>query len=313
MASIRPAARTFWTSGRMAVMSRIHRKNWTATRATGSTSNAIASSSGSIASGGTTDPVMMISPLRSRSPKAASTVRDVAHDVDPFAGIGLRIAGARELACAPNNAASEAVRCAACARRTGAGEHHVALIDVAAENALGILRWRGEIDDLDRRRDAGDRGLGGRMVGAGGNVAADVHGDFRLGDGLYPARKRYARSRLNAGSARQESHQRPGDVEVLEHRRRGEADLPAQRRVAGVETLAPQRELRPHAARNARVVPQIHDPISIIWAKRSAETSMIVRSHFVAGSLDRAGTHPAPHQHDIRVRRVVEAVPALAR
>src|SRR6516164_8490736 len=45
----------------------------TATLATGSTSKAIASSPGSIVSGGTTDPVMMISPLRSRSPKAAST------------------------------------------------------------------------------------------------------------------------------------------------------------------------------------------------------------------------------------------------
>src|SRR5215472_9982992 len=45
----------------------------------------------------------------------------------------------------------------------------------------------------------------------------------------------------------------------------------------------------------------------------SAETSVIVRSHFVAGGLDRAGTHPAPYQHDVRVRSVVEAVPALAR
>src|SRR5262245_56284681 len=40
---------------------------------------------------------------------------------------------------------------------------------------------------------------------------------------------------------------------------------------------------------------------------------MILRSYLVAGSLDRAGTHPAPHQHDIRVRGVVEAVAALAR
>src|SRR5262249_9363897 len=101
--------------------------------------------------------------------------------------------------------------------------------------------------------------------------------------------------------------------EAAEHRRRGEADLPAQRRVAGVETLAPQRELRPHAARNAHVLPEVHDPVSIIWAKRRAETSMIVRSHFVAGGLDRAGTHPAPYQHDVRARSVVEAVSALAR
>src|SRR6516164_4878228 len=122
-----------------------------------------------------------------------------------------------------------------------------------------------------------------------------------------------SRPMCTAISGRQKSHQRSGDVEALEHRRRGEADLPAQRRVAGVETLAPQRELRPHAARHARVLPEIHDPISIMWAKRRAETSMIVRGHFVAGGLDRAGAHPAPHQHDVRVRRVVEAVPALAR
>src|SRR5262249_32388497 len=44
-----------------------------------------------------------------------------------------------------------------------------------------------------------------------------------------------------------------------------------------------------------------------------AETLMILRRHFVAGALDRAGTHPAPSQHDVRVRSVVEAVPALAR
>src|SRR5262249_40992543 len=165
-----------------------------------------------------------------------------------------------ELACAPNDAAGEAVRGAAGARRSAAIEHHVALIDVAAENALGILGRRGEVDDLDRRRDAGDRGLGGLIVGAGGNVAADVHGDFRLGPGLDPAGKRYASSRLNARIARQKSQQRSGDVEALEHRRRGEAHLPAQRRVAGVKTLAPQLELRPHAAHDARILPEIHDP-----------------------------------------------------
>src|SRR5215510_2462491 len=190
-------------------------------------------------------------------------IGDVAHDADPLPGIGLRIAGARELASTPNDAASEAVRGAAGARRSAATQHHVALIDVAAENALRILRRRGEIDDLDRRRDAGDRGPGGLMVGAGGNVAADVHGDFRLGHGLDPAGKRYASSRLNARIARQKSHQRSGDVEALEHRRRGEAHLPAQRRVAGVKTLAPQLELRPHAAYDARILPEIHDQPSV--------------------------------------------------
>src|SRR5260221_10200841 len=40
---------------------------------------------------------------------------------------------------------------------------------------------------------------------------------------------------------------------------------------------------------------------------------MAARSHLVAGGLDRAGTHPSPHQHDVRLRGVVETVPALAR
>src|SRR5258708_20025444 len=40
---------------------------------------------------------------------------------------------------------------------------------------------------------------------------------------------------------------------------------------------------------------------------------MAVRSHLVAGGLDRAGTHPSPHQHDVFVRSVVETVPARAR
>src|SRR6516165_4320589 len=186
-------------------------------------------------------------------------IGDVAHDGDPLPGIGLRIAGAREFASAPNDAAREAIRRAAGARRPGAIEHHVALVDVAAENALGVFRRRGEIDDLDRRRDARDRGLGGLMVGAGGNVAPHVNGDFRLGHGLDPAGKRYASSRLNAGIARQKSHQRSGDVEAFEHRRRGEAHLPAQWRVAGSKTLAPQRELRPHAAYDSRILPEIHD------------------------------------------------------
>src|SRR5262249_21692585 len=103
--------------------------------------------------------------------------------------------------------------------------------------------------------------------------AADVHGDFRLGHGLDPAGKRYASSRLNARIARQKSHQRSGDVEALEHRRRGEAHLPAQRRVAGVKTLAPQLELRPGSAIcfGARQDRQLPDPcIADAGARRSA-------------------------------------------
>src|SRR6476659_10469241 len=139
------------------------------------------------------------------------------------------------------------------------------------------------------------------MVGAGGDVAAEVDGDFRLGHGLGPAGKRHASSRSNAGIARQKSHQRSGNVEALEHRRRGEADLPAQWRVAGGKTLAPQLELRPHAAYDSRILPEIHDPPPSAGPSEALK-SMTVRSDLVAGGLDRAGPHPSPHQHDIRVR-----------
>src|SRR5262245_48673352 len=42
-------------------------------------------------------------------------------------------------------------------------------------------------------------------------------------------------------------------------------------------------------------------------------TLMTLRVDLVAGRLDRSGSHPTPHQQDVLVRRVVEAVPAPAR
>src|ERR671925_2023132 len=40
---------------------------------------------------------------------------------------------------------------------------------------------------------------------------------------------------------------------------------------------------------------------------------MALRPDLVAGILDRAGAHPAPHQDDVLARGVVEAMPAAAR
>src|SRR5262245_120995 len=37
------------------------------------------------------------------------------------------------------------------------------------------------------------------------------------------------------------------------------------------------------------------------------------RMHLVARGLDRTGAHPAPHQHHVLVRGIVETVPAAAR
>jgi hypothetical protein len=108
----------------------------------------MASSSGSIASG-TTEPVMMISPARRRSPKvAAHPLRGARYD--PFAGIGLRIRRARTGA-APNDAARQPGRGGAGARRFRATEHHMTLVDVVAQDAFGVLGRRCKIDDLDRR------------------------------------------------------------------------------------------------------------------------------------------------------------------
>jgi hypothetical protein len=137
------------------------------------------------------------------------------------------------------------------------------LIDVAAQDALRILGRFCDIDDFDRRRDAGDRGFGGGMVGACRNVAADVDGDFRLRHGPGPAGERYVCSGMNERPAREESHQRSGNFEAFEHLGRREPDLPAQRSIAAIETLAPHLELCPHPAHDARILPEIHDRRSV--------------------------------------------------
>src|SRR5262249_44083797 len=210
----------------------------TSTAPMGSTANAIASSPGSIAIGGTTEPVMMISPPRSRSPKAASTsatCRTMSTHLPVLACGSLVRANSR-----PRRRTRQTRPSAALPVRAGAAPaSHVALIDVAAEDALRIRGRLCDIDDLDRRRDAGNRGFGGGMISARRKVAADMNGDLRLGHGLGPAGERYVCSGMNECLASQESDQRSANVEPLEHLRRSEADLPAQRCVAAVEALAP--------------------------------------------------------------------------
>ena len=172
----------------------------------------------------------MISPARNRSPNAASTSATWRTMSTHSPGIGLRIGGARELVAAAQDAAGQAVGCAAGARRARPAEHHMALIDVLGQDRSGSCGWRVQVDQLDRGRDAGNRGLGGVAVGAGWNIAADMNCNLRLGHRLRPAGERDATAGLNARILRQESHQRSADAEELQHRRRAEADLPAQRR-----------------------------------------------------------------------------------
>src|SRR5206468_987843 len=84
---------------------------------------------------------------------------------------GLRICRTRELDAAPDDAAGEAIGRSAGACWRSAREHDVALINVVAQDALGILGRLVQVGELDGGRDAGDRsggggGVGGRRSGA---------------------------------------------------------------------------------------------------------------------------------------------------
>src|SRR5262245_2935408 len=191
------------------------------------------------------------------------------------------------------------------------------------------------------------------MVGARRDVAADMHRDLRLGHRLRPTGERNPTAWRDARAVRKKADERAADLEALEDRGGAEADLPAERLVASVETLAPQRKLRGHAAHDARIVAEVHVSLSVVpgdralsaftrvfnalWRGRpgthtyrrwlwvpararsarlagtTALTSAARRVDLVARILDRAGAHPAPGPHHVLARRVVEAMPAAAR
>ncbi len=120
--------------------------------------------------------------------------------------------------------------------------------------------------------------------------------------------------RIARALLRQETHQRRGDVEKLQHRRRAETHLPAQWLVADIKTLAPRRGCA------CMPGPRRVDPPRVSWSlplggRHHGRLRRLMRLgiHFVAGRLDGARAHPAPHQYDVFVRGVVEAVPARAR
>src|SRR5262245_43824366 len=64
-------------------------------------------------------------------------------------------------------------------------------------------------------------------------------------------------------------------------------------------------ELRPHAAYDEPILLQLSRS-----ALAAVQRSPFLSRHFVARGLDRPGAHPPPHQHDVLVRGIVEAVPA---
>src|SRR5262245_39231144 len=161
----------------------------------------------------------------------------MAHDVDPAAGVGLWIGRARELGATPCDAAGETIGRTARARRRHASKHHVALIDVVAEDAFRVRGRLVHVGELDGRRDPGDRGRSDLGRCASRDIAPDVNRDLRLGYRLGPAAERDRAAWCDARILSEEAHERAGDVELLELRGRTEADLPAERRVAAVEPL----------------------------------------------------------------------------
>src|SRR6266545_2465620 len=141
----------------------------TETVPTGSSANAMSCSSGSSMSGGTTEPVMTISPARSRSPKAAST---------SATWRTMSIHGP-VLACGSVVRADSALRrmmrqvrpSDALPVRGGAAEHHAALVDVVAQDALDVFGRLVQVDQLDGRRDASNGGCRGAVVGPACQIA----------------------------------------------------------------------------------------------------------------------------------------------
>ena len=111
----------------------------TETLPTGSSSNATLVSSCSTNSGGTTEPVMMTSPARSRSPKAASTSATwrTMPTISPVAACGSSVRA--HSAPRRNHAAEQAVRPRAGARGVRRAEHDMALIDVAGQDRLDVV------------------------------------------------------------------------------------------------------------------------------------------------------------------------------
>ena len=278
----------------------------------GSTSNVMASSSGSIVSGGTTEPVMMISPARRRSPKAASTSATwrTMPTHSPVFACG-SVVRANSVPRRMMRHVSPSARGAG-PRRSRAAEHHMTLVDVAAQDALGICGRRGEIDDLDRRL---------RCPRSRPSPSHRPHRRERRGryGRRFPARARASTSRRTKrfpriARAHSASRTPPAAPEMLRSCNIAGAPKPtfqpsdwspASRRLRRASSCACMPRTTRGSSQSFMIIPGW-------WAslQGSAARSMRLGIDFVARRLDRAGAHPAPHQHDVFVRGVVEAVPA---
>ena len=130
----------------------------------------------------------------------------------------------------------------------------MALEDVAGEHGLHVVHRTIDIGQLDGGAERRDRPADLVAVGAGGQIAADIGGDLRLGDRLLPAGERDRRAGGKLGAVEQEADDRRGEPALGLHRRRAEADLPADLLGAAVEQSLAQLHLRAHAVGDARIV-----------------------------------------------------------
>ena len=214
-------------------------------------------SSGSIIGGGVMEPVMMMSPADSRSPKDGEQVGGERDELRQLAGERFRIVRAVDLRAAAHDARGDAAQAARGARLVA--EQHMALVNVAAEHGVEIVRRRHriEIGKLDRRPDLLDRGERRLGRGAAREIARHAHEDLRLGHRLQIALERHRAAGGQQRALQQEADQRSLEPELFHGGGRAETELPAERLLAGGERRAARGKLRGHAFVDQRCVPGV--------------------------------------------------------
>jgi hypothetical protein len=140
------------------------------------------------------------------------------------------------------------------------GKDDVALINVGTKYRVDVL-GRGrliKISQFDRRLERSNSFARRCRRRAGQNVLGKPHADFRLSHRLRPGFHVHQRAGLKQCALHQITNQRCLEAKLLHRRRRAEGHLPAERRFARRNALAPALELRRHAACDALVVPWPH-------------------------------------------------------
>ena len=185
-------------------------------------------------------------------------VADMAHGLDQFADIGFQISRHLDILARSHRAAGEPIELCARARGYRAGR--------ARTWRLKMSRSQNGFDLFDREVMSASSMAGpsaaiavfrGLAAGAGGNVLADMDGDFRLGRGLLPALQRDRCARREHGAVEQKPDQRHGDAELFFRSLRAEADLPADLLRAGVDRFCRNANCLRMPFGDARVVPGI--------------------------------------------------------